>query len=103
MPQYEAEVKPNQPWTQDGTADVTPKPPFPDTSTFNLPLEHRGASSHTVDRSTYPEGLVIIPSNGRLVAEVAVLPMEVSSGNVIEISDGEHQDWPEGIVTRFID
>ncbi len=103
MYEHEAEVKPHQSWDQDGTADVTPKPPFSDTNTIQLPLEHREGGPVTVERSTYPEGLVIIPNDASLRGESAVLPMEVSRENTIEISDGGHQDWPDGIVARFID
>lgn len=103
MPAYEAEVKPDQPWDQDGTADVTPKPPFPDPRTFQLPLEHREGGPVIVERSAYPEGLVIIPNDASLSGGSAVLPMEVSSGDTIEILNGEHQDWPDGIVARFTD
>lgn len=103
MSDYEADVKPHQSWDQDGTADVTPKPPFSDTSTFQLPLEHREGGPVTVERSSYPEGLVIIPNDASLSGESAVLPMKVSSGETIEIPDGGHQSWPDGIVARFID
>lgn len=57
----------------------------------------------TVLRSSYPEGLVIIPNDSAPSGESAILPMEVSGGNVIEIANTGHQDWPEGIVARFID
>ena len=103
MYEHEAEVKPHRSWGQDGTADVTPKPPFLDTSTIQLPLEHREGGPVTVERSTCPEGLVIIPNDASLRGESAALPMEVSRENTIEISDGGHQDWPDGIVARFID
>jgi len=103
MPTYEADVKPNQPWNQNGTADVTPKPPFPDLSTIRLPLEHRNGGPITVLRSQYPRGLVVIPSDSPPSGPSATLPMQVSNGDVIEISNGEHQDWPWGIVARFID
>ena len=103
MPDYEAEVEPNQPWDEDGTADVTPKPPFQIMGTFSLPLEYRDGGPVTVLRSSYPEGLVIIPNDAAPGVGSAVLPMEVSSGSIIEISNSGHQDWPEGIVARFID
>lgn len=103
MADYRAEVEPDQPWDEDGTADVTPKPPFQSTGTFSLPLEHRDDGPVTVLRSSYPEGLVIIPNVAAPSGGSAVLPMEVSSGNIIEISNTGHQSWPEGIVARFID
>jgi hypothetical protein len=103
MVDYRAEVEPDQPWDEDGTANVTPKPPFQITETFSLPLEHRDDGPVTVLRSSYPEGLVIIPNDAAPVVGSAVLPMEVSTGKVIEISNTGHQDWPEGVVARFID
>jgi hypothetical protein len=103
MFQYQADVRPNQPWTQDGTARVTPKPPFPDTTTIVLPLEHRAGGPITIQRSEYPGGLVIIPDDTGLSGQSAVLPMAVSSADTMEIPNGEHQSWPDGIVARFID
>jgi len=104
MFEYQAEVRPHQPWDQNGTADVTPKPPFPDTGTFQLPLEHRAGGPVTVRRSDYPEGLVIIPDGTNLTGTgSALLPMTVSSGDVIEVRNGGHQSWPDGVVARFID
>lgn len=103
MPAYQARVEPSQPWDEDGTAAVTPEPPFQIMRTFSLPLEHRDDGPVTVLRSSYPEGLVIIPNDAAPVVGSAVLPMEVSNGNIIEISNTGHQDWPEGVVARFID
>ncbi|MEE9489119.1 MAG: hypothetical protein V3V91_01610 [Thermoplasmata archaeon] len=103
MSDYEAEVEPDQPWDEDGAADVTPKPPFQNTETFSLPLEHRDDGPVTVLKISYPEGLIIIPSDNAPSGGSAVLPMEVSIGNIIEISNTGHQGWPHGIVARFID
>lgn len=103
MPTYQADVKPNQPWDADGTAEVTPRPPFPDLSPFLLPLEHRTGGPVEVRRNRYPAGLVIIPSSSVPSGPSVVLPMVVSDGDAIVISNGEHQDWPWGIVARFID
>ncbi|MFQ6128698.1 MAG: hypothetical protein ACE5QW_07345 [Thermoplasmata archaeon] len=102
MTEYRAEVKPDQDWKMDGTADVTPLPPFPDPTPVKLPLEHREGGPVTIKREEYPEGLVIIPTDTELTGEMAVLPMEVSDGGLIEIgNEGEHQSWPDGIVGRF--
>lgn len=104
MTEYEAEVVPNQPWNEDGSANVTPKPPYPDTTTVGLPLEHREGSPLTVLRSEYPSGLVIIPYDTPPQGNSANLPMELSGGEEIRINDeGEHQSWPNGIVARFTD
>lgn len=102
MTEYEAEVVANQPWNEEGTADVTPRPPYPNTSTFSLPLEHRESSPVTVLKSEYPNGLVIIPTDTPPSGDPAILPLEVSSGDSIVINDsGDHQSWPTGIVARF--
>ena len=100
---YEASVTPHQPWNQNGTADVTPKPPFPDTSTIGLPLEHREGGPVTVRRTDYPGGLVVIPNDSGLSGPSAVLPMIVSDGDIIVLPNGGHQSWPDGIVARFTD
>lgn len=101
MTEYEAEVVPDQDWTEDGTANVTPLSPYPNNTTVNLPLEHREGGPVTVLRSEYPSGLVIIPVDKVPENELAVLPMEPSSEDRIEIPNSGHQDWPEGIVALF--
>jgi hypothetical protein len=102
MTEYEAEVEADQPWDEDGTANVTPKRPYPNTSTFGLPLEHRESSPVTVLKSEYPSGLVIIPIDTYPNENPTTLPMKVSSGDSILINDeGDHQSWPTGIVARF--
>ena len=74
MPDYEAEVEPDQPWDEDGTAGVTPKPPFSSTGTFSLPLEHRDGGPVTVLKISYPEGLIIIPNDNAPRGESASNP-----------------------------
>ncbi len=102
MTDYEAEVDPDQPWAEDGTADVTPKPPYPYTTTFGLPLEHRTSSPVIVLKSEYPNGLVIIPYDTPPDHQPADLPMIVSGDDSIAINgEGDHQGWPNGIVARF--
>ncbi len=101
MADYEAEVLPDQDWEEEGTANVTPKPPFPSTNTVELPLEHREGGPVTVLRSEYPLGLVIIPNDNHPEGSPADLPMETSSGQSIEISNHFHADWEEGIVALF--
>ena len=101
MADYEADVTPNQPWDEDGTADVTPKPPCPITETRKLPLENRDPADMTIYKSDYPEGQVIIPTDNRPVGLTAVLPLRTSDGKSIFIGDDEHRDWPDGIVAMF--
>jgi len=101
MPEYEAEVSPDQPWTENGTADVTPQPPYPNTATVNLSLEHREGGPVTVLRREYPSGLVIIPTDAPPENDPAILPMEVSSEDSVEVPNSGHQSWPNGIVVLF--
>jgi hypothetical protein len=101
MPEYEAEVKPDQPWREDGTADVTPQPPYPNMSTVSLPLEHRVGGPVTVLRSEYPSGLVIIPTDTPPDDDPAILPMEASSEDSVVVSNSGHMHWPKGIVVLF--
>ncbi|MHA1949133.1 MAG: hypothetical protein ACW99G_04765 [Candidatus Thorarchaeota archaeon] len=103
MADYEADVIPDQDWEEDGTATVTPKAPFPNTNPVELPLEHRDGGPVTVLRSAYPSGMVIIPNDTPPEGPMATLPMEASSGNSINISNGAHVEWPEGIVALFTD
>ena len=101
MADFEAEVDPDQPWSEDGTADVTPQDPYPITDTVSLPLEHREGGPVTVLRSMYPQGLVIIPYASPPDIQPTILPMEASAGEKIEIENSGHQSWPKGIVALF--
>ena len=101
MTEHEAEVAPNQPWPEDGTANVTPQQPYPTTMPVSLPLEHRDEGPMTILKSEYPSGLVIIPNDTHPVQDPAILPMEVSSEDRIEIENSRHIHWPTGIVALF--
>lgn len=101
MPEYEAEVMPDQPWNENGTANVTPKPPFPTTQTKALPLVNHSGGDLTVQRSEYPDGLVVIPADSPPASEPATLPLRSSSGGEIILKNTIHIDWPDGVVTWF--
>lgn len=101
MTDFEAEVAPDQSWPEDGTAMVTPLPPYPTTSTVGLPLVHRDEGPVMVLRSEYPLGLVIIPTDTPPDDNPAILPMETSSEDSIEIQNSRHIHWPTGIVVLF--
>lgn len=103
MTEHEAEVAPNQPWPEDGTANVTPQPPYLATLPVGLPLEHRDEGPITILKSEYPSGLVVIPNVTPPDQNPAILPMEVSSGDSIEITNSRHIHWPTGIVALFTD
>jgi len=101
MVEYTAEVVPHQPWQEDGTARVTPQPPYPRLETVELPLEHRPGGPVTVERSQYRSGIVIIPTDTLPSGDSAVLPMKATSEDSITMENGEHQEWPNGIVVLF--
>jgi hypothetical protein len=103
MTDYRARVTPDQAWTENGTANVTPEPPFDDRSTRNLPLEHRAVEGDIViRRSDYPRGLVIIPQGSGASGESAVFPMFPSSGDEIVFKFPGFQATPDGVVFWFI-
>ena len=103
MTDYKARVTPDQAWSENGTAGVTPEPPFDDRSTRNLPLEHRVIEGDLViRRSAYPLGLVIIPQGSGVSGGYAVFPMLVSSGNETVFKFPGFQATPDGIVFWFI-
>jgi len=95
-----ADVTPNQAWSEDGTAYVTPRAPFPETETRLLPLEHRPLAAYTIYRSEYPNGLVIVFSSETLSGTV---PFPVIGGGGASITDDRdtHQEIPDGVVFWF--
>lgn len=99
MGDYKAEVVPNQPWDENGTADVTPRPPCPISRTHKLPLEHRPKGQHTISRNNYPGGLVVLREDTLLQRPSAILPLRISSGDEILIT--LNQEWPNGGVAMF--
>lgn len=103
MPDYKAIVVPtNQLWPLDGTARVTPEPPFPDTSTRVLPLEHRiVAGDFTIRRMDYPLGVVILPVGSPVSGDSAEFPLLASSGDEIPYDYPGFQATPDGIVFWF--
>jgi len=97
-----ASVSPDQDWGSDGTADCRPLAPFPDTATRNLPLEHRASGAHTIRRSAYPQGLVIVWDDSPVSVDPADLHIRGSTGTEIQVSDDDHQSWPDGIAVWFL-
>ena len=100
-----AVVSPDQSWTEDGTADVTPIAPFPATTTRNLPLEHRappGTSAIVVTRMAYPQGLVVIWTDSEVSGDPAQLGIIGTSGNSIMLGPDDHQDMPNGVIAWFL-
>ena len=98
----DAAVTPDQPWTQDGTALVAPIPPFPEMTPRDLPLDNRAAGSHTVRRSDYPGGLVIVPTGHEPAAAPATLPILSSDGDEVEVTGDNYVTLPDGFVIWFL-
>ena len=98
----DASVAPNQPWTQDGTALVSPLEPFPDLVPRTLPLDNRPAGSDTIRRRTYPQGLVIVQTGHEPMSSPATLPIKSSSGTSVQITSDTYVDWPDGFVIWFL-
>lgn len=103
MNEYEASIVPDQPWEENGSAEVTPLPPYPETESRKLPLENREPADMTIYRTNYPQGLVIIPTDNRPTGSTATLPLRASDGSQVVVGNSRHQDWPEGIVVVFTD
>jgi hypothetical protein len=100
LTECESDVTPDQPWSENGTADVVLKPSCNLEASKKLPLEHRPRGDLTILRANYPNGVVIIPNESSPQGESAVLPTKVTDESQIIFAD---QDWPEGCVGMFID
>ena len=101
MPDYRAEVTPDQPWGEDGTARTDPLPPSPIAGERTLPLENRSPQETTVARSDYPKGLVVIKEGDPPSGSSAELTMRVSDGDSITVLEDEIRSWPNGFVAWF--
>jgi len=95
----ESEVTPDQPWSENGTADVTLQPSCNLEGTKKLPVEHRPTGDVTIQKADYPDGLVILPTERYPEGESATLPTKITTGTEIIFAK---QDWPEGAVGLFI-
>jgi len=99
--QCEAEVTPDQPWSEDGTATVTLKPSCNIEDTQTLPLKHSSKKRITIERDDYPLGLVVLPTEGYPTESPATLPVKISSDDTIILR--RDQDWIDGAVGIFIE
>lgn len=98
----DAAVTPDQPWTQDGTALAGPLPPFPELTSRNLPLDNRPSGTHTVLRSQYPGGLVIVQTGHEPAMSPATLPIIASSGDEVYVTGDNYVTFPDGFVIWFL-
>ncbi len=98
----DASVLPAQPWAEDGTALVTPIPPFPEMVPRNMPLDNRPPGNQTVSRSAYPLGLVIVPTGHEPTTTPAILPILSTSSSEYRITDDTYVDFPDGFVIWFL-
>jgi len=96
----EASVNPSQPWTQDGTALVTPNPPLSG-APRTMPLENRDPGSYTIYQSAYPLGLIVIPAGHGPATSPADLPLCSSSGSSYQMTEDLFHDCPDGFVVWF--
>lgn len=98
----EAEVTPDQPWSEDGTATVTLKSSCNVEDTRTLPLKHFPPRQEiTIEREDYPLGLVVVPTEGYPEMSLVTLPAKISSDDTIILR--RDQDWPDGGVGIFIE
>jgi len=101
MIECEAYVTANQPWSQDGTANVVLKESCNMTGERTLPLKHFPPGREiTIKRAEYPEGLVVIPTDTSIERPTTTLPCRISNEDSIILLA---QDWPTGYLGWFID
>jgi hypothetical protein len=101
MVDCEADVTPDQDWSEDGTAAVSTKPSCGISINDSLSLLHFEKETEvTIRRVDYPAGLVVIPIGVNPPSNPATLFCRMSSGREIIL---RFQDWPFGAVGIFID
>lgn len=101
MIECECIVTPDQPWNEEGTANVVLKESCNMTGERNLPLKHFPPGQEiTIKRSEYPLGLVVVPTEGYPEESPATLPCKIHSEDTIIL---KKQDWPDGAVGLFIE
>ncbi len=93
-------MNPSQPWSEDGSATVTPIPPLPG-SERTMPLENRDPGPATVYKSAYPLGLVVVPTGDGPATTPATLPMYVATGSSYQITNEDWGECPQGFVVWF--
>ncbi|MCK5605207.1 hypothetical protein KAR91_25170 [Candidatus Pacearchaeota archaeon] len=99
MADCESDVNPDQAWSEDGTANVTPKTSCDVSGERNIPLKHFPPQKEIhIIKAEYPSGLVIVPTEGYPHISPAPLPTKIGSGDMIIFRP---QDWPEGGVGWF--
>jgi len=79
-----AHCTPNSAWqtaTEAGLRAI--ETPFSDRI---VPVEHRAPSTYTIQRSAYPEGVVLIPTGSDPTASPAVLPAIVTDAASQEVT-----------------
>lgn len=69
-----------------------------------LPVEHRTEGTYTIARSTYPLGIILIPTGSDPTAIPAVLPAVVSGGasQNVTLDTQNLLDWGIGGVVVFV-
>ena len=69
-----------------------------------VPVEHRDGGNHTINRSQYADGLVLIPNSCDPTAIPAVLPTFVVAGSsqVVALEPASLLDMGKGGVVIFV-
>ncbi len=69
--------------------------PFSDRT---LPVEHRVAGFHAIQKSQYSQGVILIPNDHDPASVPAILPVQVTAGSsgVIELDPNNPDDNPGG-------
>jgi hypothetical protein len=77
----------------------------PSSPPVTLPLEHRDADTYEILKSTYPDGIILIPTDNDPVTNPAILPGVVSSGAslALTLDPEDPDDMPHGGIARFVD
>lgn len=80
---------------------MTPLPPYPDLVARTLPLDNRTAGNHTVNRSDYPQGLVIAQTGHEPSTIPAVLALLEAIGSQYKVTGDKYIEFPDGFVIWF--
>ena len=96
-------VTPLQGWTHDGLANVLELlfPPAPTNTPIMTHLEVRSKETHTISRSDYPMGVVLIPDGDEPQDFPAVLPLVNATEDEVPVPIGGDSANPNGVVVLF--
>ena len=92
---------PNALWPSASAAGV--RPLDASFSDRQLPVSHLSPGAHTVDRATFPEGVILIPLGHDPTGIPAVLPaiVTVSSSQTVTLDPDDLMDYGIGVTIVF--